>query len=349
MANWYYLIGAERRGPITEHELRALAQTGKVTPSTLVWKEGMQNWTAAGEIDGLLGRAAADPLDPGAAPSAPSTPSAPPRVPNTGSRSGSIDEAALKDPSESSAFVLVCIAAAISALVVLLWILGTFGGALVILGFLFLGLAVQNGLLYGYYRVNAIAVTPTQFPEIHAAAQAFATRLGRSLPEIYVVQDSIWNAFAARLIGAKVVVLNSALVDAILLKGDHRELAFIVGHELGHHYAGHVGFRHFVANWGGWLIWARLWYSRRCEFTCDRYGLLCAGSLDAAQRAICNMAVGAQLASRVDIGQARQQWESRRGEFFVRYRALYSTHPHVLDRLTTLERAAAELSVPTRA
>lgn len=37
MTNWYYLIGAERRGPITERELRALAQTGKVTPSTLVW------------------------------------------------------------------------------------------------------------------------------------------------------------------------------------------------------------------------------------------------------------------------------------------------------------------------
>jgi Zn-dependent protease with chaperone function len=118
-----------------------------------------------------------------------------------------------------------------------------------------------------------------------------------------------------------------------------------VGHELGHHYAGHLGWRHFVASWGGWCIWPRLWYSRRCEFTCDRYGLACAGSLEAAQRAVCNMAVGAQLARRVDIAQARQQWESRRGEFFVRYRALYSTHPHTLDRLATLERAAAELGI----
>lgn len=347
MANWHYMIGSQRLGPIPESELRTLIQTGEVTPATLVWTDGMQSWAAAGSIASLFGdTAAAHGAGIGIPPA---ERAAPPRTPDAALRSASINEDSLKDPKEDTAFVLVCIAAVVSMLFVLVWILGTFGGALVILGLLFLGMVVQHGLLYGYYRVNAIAVTPAQFPEIHAAAQAFATRLGRSLPEIYVVQDSIWNAFATRLVGAKVVVLNSALVDAILLKGDHREIAFIVGHELGHHYAGHVGFRHFVANWGGWLIWARLWYSRRCEFTCDRYGLLCAGSLDAAQRAMCNMAVGAQLASRVDIGQAKQQWESRREEFFVRYRALYSTHPHVLDRLTTLERAAAELGVPARA
>ena len=40
-----------------------------------------------------------------------------------------------------------------------------------------------------------------------------------------------------------------------------------------------------------------------------------------------------------------QQWQAHRGEFFVRYRTLYATHPHLLARLEHLNNAAAEFGI----
>ncbi len=125
-----------------------------------------------------------------------------------------------------------------------------------------------------------------------------------------------------------------------------KQLAWLVGHELGHHYAGHLNFwRRTTEALGGWFLWVKLWYNRRCELTCDRYGLACANSLSESLRAICNMAVGAQLASEVNIEEAVRQWERHRSEFFVRYRTLYSTHPHSLWRLEELQKAATSLRI----
>ncbi len=41
---WYYANGADRRGPHTDSEMRALIAQGDVTPATLVWSEGMADW-----------------------------------------------------------------------------------------------------------------------------------------------------------------------------------------------------------------------------------------------------------------------------------------------------------------
>jgi hypothetical protein len=44
----------QQQGPLSEAQLRELIATGKVTPETLVWTEGMANWQKAGDIPGLL-------------------------------------------------------------------------------------------------------------------------------------------------------------------------------------------------------------------------------------------------------------------------------------------------------
>jgi uncharacterized membrane protein len=43
--NWYYIDGPNRVGPINESEWAELLRTGKITPETLVWYEGMAKWT----------------------------------------------------------------------------------------------------------------------------------------------------------------------------------------------------------------------------------------------------------------------------------------------------------------
>jgi uncharacterized RDD family membrane protein YckC len=41
---WYYVEAGQQQGPVDEATLNNLAATGRITPETLVWKEGMANW-----------------------------------------------------------------------------------------------------------------------------------------------------------------------------------------------------------------------------------------------------------------------------------------------------------------
>lgn len=47
--NWHYAINGENRGPVADEEFQRLVQQGVITRETLVWSEGMANWTAYGE------------------------------------------------------------------------------------------------------------------------------------------------------------------------------------------------------------------------------------------------------------------------------------------------------------
>jgi Zn-dependent protease with chaperone function len=191
-----------------------------------------------------------------------------------------------------------------------------------------------------------VEVTDQQFPEIHRIVTDFSKRLGKTPPTVYVMQNNVWNSLAMRIAWKRIVVLLSGAVDSLLLKGSMTQLAWLVGHELGHHYAGHLNFwYHTTAQLGSWFIWIGLWYKRRCELTFDRYGLACANSLEESLRAICNMTVGAQLAANVNIEQAISQWSRHRSEFFVKYRTIYSTHPHTLWRMEELTAAARDMGI----
>ena len=55
--NWYTGIGGRQEGPYSDEQLRALIASGRVTADTLVWATGMENWTKAGAIPGLIGNA----------------------------------------------------------------------------------------------------------------------------------------------------------------------------------------------------------------------------------------------------------------------------------------------------
>lgn len=44
--NWYYAIGQEQKGPVSDEQLQGLVKDGVVTADTLVWREGLANWQA---------------------------------------------------------------------------------------------------------------------------------------------------------------------------------------------------------------------------------------------------------------------------------------------------------------
>jgi uncharacterized membrane protein len=53
MSDWYYAENNEQRGPVLESELKGLLATHKLPAETLVWKEGMANWTPATQVVSL--------------------------------------------------------------------------------------------------------------------------------------------------------------------------------------------------------------------------------------------------------------------------------------------------------
>ncbi|HEX5221151.1 MAG TPA: DUF4339 domain-containing protein [Verrucomicrobiae bacterium] len=50
--NWYYVSGNEQKGPVEPSDFERLIQSGDINASTLVWREGMPDWKAYGEING---------------------------------------------------------------------------------------------------------------------------------------------------------------------------------------------------------------------------------------------------------------------------------------------------------
>lgn len=51
---WYFQEGDNRIGPIAAAALKKLAESGRITPETLVWRNGTPEWVKAGTIRGLI-------------------------------------------------------------------------------------------------------------------------------------------------------------------------------------------------------------------------------------------------------------------------------------------------------
>ena len=65
---WYFSTGSSQSGPVTPEALAQHVAAGQVTRDTLVWKQGLSAWTAAGQVPNLAGLfTAPPPLPPSAA------------------------------------------------------------------------------------------------------------------------------------------------------------------------------------------------------------------------------------------------------------------------------------------
>jgi len=66
-ASWYASLGGDRKGPMDDKALASLISSGKVSRDTLVWRQGMGEWTPAGKLPELQSHFAAQPppLPPG--------------------------------------------------------------------------------------------------------------------------------------------------------------------------------------------------------------------------------------------------------------------------------------------
>jgi uncharacterized membrane protein len=84
MSDWYYAADNEQKGPVNEAELKAFFASNKLPGDTLVWKDGMDNWTPASQLPSFTFRPAPSPaaVQPQAAGTGPKVVAATPDVNN---------------------------------------------------------------------------------------------------------------------------------------------------------------------------------------------------------------------------------------------------------------------------
>ena len=58
MSDWYYAVNNEQKGPVSEADLKGQLAANRIPADSLVWKDGMANWTPANELPTFAARAA---------------------------------------------------------------------------------------------------------------------------------------------------------------------------------------------------------------------------------------------------------------------------------------------------
>ena len=190
-----------------------------------------------------------------------------------------------------------------------------------------------HALALGRIRGNGVLVSERQFPMVHQMVKRHAQRLGMSEPPtVYVLESGgILNAFATKLMGRRFVILNSEVLALAVRQGE-AAVSFIVGHELGHHWRGHLQWRWLTAP-GRIFPYLGPAYSRACEYTCDRVGAFC--EPDGAINGLLVLAAGSWLYSQVDPREFAAQAERDNG-YWVRRAERVSTHPRLPKRVAAL-------------
>src|SRR5918998_1197946 len=172
------------------------------------------------------------------------------------------------------------------------------------------------------FTAGAVKVTPRQCPDLHAKLQIACTTLGVDMPELFVQQNPIVNAFTGG-VERPVIVLHSSLIERLT----DEEVLAVVAHEVGHIHAEHVLYLtaarllELLANaalaataiakialelLSMTMRSALLAWARRAELSCDRAALLVTQDPHVVGRTMMKLA-GGTYASKVDYEQFLEQ------------------------------------------
>jgi Zn-dependent protease with chaperone function len=188
-----------------------------------------------------------------------------------------------------------------------------------------------------HVRGSGVRIGPEQFPELHARVADLSRRAG--LPEppaAYVLQEGgSLNAFATKLFRSRVIVLFSDLLEACGENAAARDM--VVGHELGHLRAGHLGWMWLILP-GMFVPFLGAAYSRARERTCDRYGAALCGDARGAAVGLAILAAGGKRGPEVNSSAFVRQSEDLDTGWMTIARWL-SGYPPLCERVALLDPA----------
>lgn len=182
---------------------------------------------------------------------------------------------------------------------------------------------------------NMILLGPQQVPDLYAMVVQGSRELGLAEPPKTFIYNSngVFNAFARRLLGGRYVFLTSALIEA----NSDAQVRFVIGHELGHHAAGHLNPwlnalklpAHFVPFLGKA-------YSRSREYTCDSIGAYLSKDAHASRSALRMLGCGCRrLNTSMDCGAFMDQ-ERMVPPIFGFLTEIHRSHPRLTRRVAAI-------------
>jgi Zn-dependent protease with chaperone function len=182
---------------------------------------------------------------------------------------------------------------------------------------------------------NMILLGPEQFPELHAMVVSGSKELGLSEPPKTFLYNSngLFNAFARRLLGGRYVFLTSALVEA----NSDEQVRFVIGHEIGHHAAGHLNpWLNFVKLPAHLVPFLMSAYSRSREYSCDSIGAYLSKDLTASRGALQMLGCGCRRLNGSMNCEAFLAQEAMVPPVFGFLTEIFRSHPRLTRRVAAI-------------
>jgi Zn-dependent protease with chaperone function len=190
-----------------------------------------------------------------------------------------------------------------------------------------------------FYRAtafgNMILLGPQQFPELYAMVRAGAEALGMKEPPTTFLYNSngLFNAFARRLFRGRYVFLTSALVEA----NSDEQVRFVIGHELGHHAAGHLNaWKNLIRLPARAIPFLYPAYSRAREYTCDRIGARLSRDSAASRSSLQMLGCGCRRLNQAMNCNAFLQQEAMVPPIFGFISEIFRSHPRLTRRVSAI-------------
>jgi len=181
-------------------------------------------------------------------------------------------------------------------------------------------LAQSTGKRDGALSARMLRINASLAPTIEEAVLLACRNLGfpREMVDVYVRPQQEINAYSSRDGDRAVVTLNSRMVEI----SDLEEIAYVVGHELGHYLLPESNVRTDTQSVEGCML------SRNNEFTMDRIGLLACRSVEKAcsseMKTLSGLSGGFL---RVDVSALIDQWREASRSLAASGEWVYATHP----------------------
>lgn len=170
-------------------------------------------------------------------------------------------------------------------------------------------------------------------------------RLQPGAVEVYISPGRQLNAYTFGITSPKMIVLYAPLIQIM----DQDELAFVIGHEMGHVQLGHTwlntilgGIAGIPTSFGAAVILSfvfRSW-NRACEYSADRAGVLTCGNPEKGVSALLKLVSGERHLDRGEADQLIHILDQEDDTVNGQLGELLSGHPMVIKRINQIREYA---------